>query len=144
MHEVAYKKNILLHSAIQKTPYYVVFGKEPNIECHDAKTNDQPPQEGSVMKNETTGTEQVEMENDTPINNTLDENSTMQYKAPRAEQEEFESEQANTEVSESRKRKAITQSVMNNQCQYNKKMKVSRNKPSSSKVDDYTVCNNKN
>ena len=57
----------------------------------------------------------MEMEHDTPINKTLDENSTMQYKAPKAEQEEFESEQAKKEVSESMKRKAITQSVMKSQ-----------------------------
>ena len=38
VHEAAYKKNISLHRAIQKTPYYVVFGKEPNKECHDAST----------------------------------------------------------------------------------------------------------
>lgn len=133
------KKNISLHKTIQKTPYYVVFGKEPNKECHDAKTNDQLPQEESVRKNETTAPEQVEMDNDTLINKTLDENSTMQYKAPRAEQEEFESEQANKEASESRKRKAIRQSVMDNQSEYNKKMKLSRNKPSSFKVDDYVT-----
>ena len=44
VHEAAYKKNISLHRAIQKTPYYVLFGKEPNKECHDAKTTDQQPQ----------------------------------------------------------------------------------------------------
>ena len=60
------------------------------------------------------------MEHDTPINKTLDENSTMQYKAQKAEQEEFESEQAKTEGLESMKRKAITQSVMKSQSQYNK------------------------
>ena len=38
VHEAAYKKNISLHRAIRKTPYCVVFGKEPNKECHDAKT----------------------------------------------------------------------------------------------------------
>jgi len=139
VHEAAYKKNISLHRAIQKTPYYVVFGKEPNKECHDAETNGQLPQDESVMKNETTAPEQVEMDNDTLINKTLHENSTIQYKAPRAEQEEFASEQANKEVSESRKRKAITQSVMDKQSEYNKKMKLSRNKPSSFKVDDYVT-----
>ena len=141
MHEAAYKKNISLHRAIQKTPYYVVFGKEPNKECHDAKTNDQLPQEERVMENETTGPEQVEMGNDTPINKTLDENNTMQNEAPRAEQEEFESDQANKEVSESRKRKAITQSVMNKQSEYcnNKRMELSRNKPRSFKVNDYVT-----
>ena len=42
------------------------------------------------MKNESTGLEQEEMESDRPINKTLPlENSTMQYKAPRAEQDEF-------------------------------------------------------
>ena len=139
MHEAAYKKNTSLHRAIQKTPYYVVFGKEPNKESHDAKTNDQLPQDESVMKNETTAPEQVEMDNDTLMNKTLDENSTIQYKAPRAEQEEFESEQANKEVSESRKRKAIRQSVMDKQREYNKKMKLTRNQPSSFKVDDYVT-----
>lgn len=75
------QKNISLHRAVQKTPYYVVFGKEPNKECHDAKTSDQQPQEDGVMKNEMTGLEQEEMENDTPNNKTLpDENSTIQYK----------------------------------------------------------------
>ena len=71
-------KNISLHRAVQKTLYYVVFGKEPNKECHDAKTSDQQPQEDGVMKNEMTGLEQEEMENDTPNNKTLpDENSTL-------------------------------------------------------------------
>ena len=64
----------------------------------------------------------MEMEHDTPINKTLDENSTMQYKAPKAEQEDFESEQAKKEVSESMKRKAITQSVMKSQSEYNKNL----------------------
>ena len=139
VHEAVYKKNISLHRAIHNTPYYVVFGKEPNKECHDGKTNDQLPQEDSVTKNETTGPEQVEMENDTPINKTLNENSTMQYKATRAKEEKCESEQANKEVSESRKRKAIAQSVMDNQTEYNKKMKLSRSKPSRFKVDDYVT-----
>ena len=93
---------------MQKTPDYVVaFGKEPNKGCHDTKTNDQQPQEESAMKNETTGAKKMKLESDIPVNKTLDENSVMQYKAPRAEQEEFESEQAN-KVSGSRKRKAIT------------------------------------
>ena len=140
VHEAAYKKKISLHRAIQKTSYYVAFGKEPNKECHDAKTSDQQPQEDSVMENETTGPEQEEMKNDTPINKTLpDENSMVQLKTPRAEQEEFESKQANKEVVESKKRKAITQSVMEKQSEYNKKMKLSRNKPRSFKVDDYVT-----
>ena len=92
------------------------------------------------MENETIGPGQDEMENDTPINKTLlDENSMVELKASRAKQEEFESEQTNKEVVESNKRKAITQSVMEKQSEYNKKMKLSRNKPSSFKVDDYVT-----
>ena len=49
------KKYITTLRAIQKTPYYVVFGKEPNKECHDAKTSNQQPREDSVMENETMG-----------------------------------------------------------------------------------------
>jgi len=104
------KQNISLHRAIQKTPYHVVFGKEPNKECHDVKTNDQLPQEESVLKNKHTGSEQVEMENDTPINKTLNENSTMQYKAPRTEQEEFESasQQRSIKINEKKSKNTIS------------------------------------
>ena len=83
------------------------------------------------------GPEQVEMENDTTINKTLDENSIMQYKATRAEQEELEREKANKNVSESRKKSNTTISHVR---QYNKEIKLGRNKPSSFKVDDYATC----
>ena len=63
----------------------------------------------------------------------------VELKTPTAEQEEFESKQANKEEVESKKRKAITQSVMEKQSEYNKKMKLSRNKPRSFKVDDYVT-----
>ena len=66
VHEAAYKKNISLHRAIRKTPYYVVFRKEPNKECHDAKINDQVPEENSTksMEDQSTGAEQIELVNE--------------------------------------------------------------------------------
>ena len=43
------------------------------------------------------------------------------------------------EAPESRKRKQTTQSVMDSQTNYNKKMKLSRNKQRSFKVEDYVT-----
>ena len=45
----------------------------------------------------------------------------VELKTPTAEQEEFESKQANKEEVESKKTKAITQSVMEKQSEYNKR-----------------------
>ena len=53
--------------------------------------------------------------------NIAGENSMVELKTPTAEQEEFESKQANKEEVESKKRKAITQSVMEKQSEYNKR-----------------------
>ena len=93
VHEATYKKNISLHRAIQKTPYYVVFGKEPNKECHDAKTNDQVPEENSTMEDQSTGVEQIELVNEQQTNGASYPDCTMELESTGAEQIELVNEQ---------------------------------------------------
>ena len=138
-HEAAYKKNISLHRAIRKTPYYVVFGKEHNKECHDAKTNDQVPEENSTMEDQSTGAEQMELENERQTNGASYRDCTMEHESTGAEQVELVNDRNSKEAPESRKRKQTTQSVIDSQTNYNKKMKLSRNKQRSFKVEDYVT-----
>ena len=137
--EAAYKKNISLHRAIQKTPYYVVFGIEPNKECHDTDTDNEVPEEDSTMEVQSTGAEQVELENEQQIDEASQPGCTMEQESTRAEQVELESERNSKEAPEFRKRKQKTQLVMESQAKYNKKMKLSRNKQRRFKVNDYVT-----
>ena len=78
VHEAAYKKNISLHRAIQKTPYYVVFGIEPNEDCHDTDTENEVPEEDSTIKDQSTGAEWVKPENEQQIDEASQPGCTME------------------------------------------------------------------
>ena len=64
---------------------------------------------------------------------------TMEHESTGAEQVELVNDRNSKEAPESRKRKQTTQSVMDSQTNYNKKMKLSRNKQRSFKVEDYVT-----
>ena len=117
----------------------MVFGKEPNKECHDAKTNDQVPEENSAMEDQSTGAEQMELVNERQTNGASYPDCTMEHESTGAEQVELMNDRNSKEAPESRKRKQTTQSVMDSQTNYNKKMKLSRNKQRSFKVEDYVT-----
>ena len=91
VHEAEYKKNISLHRATQTTPYYVVFGKEPNKKCHNADTDEKVPEEDSTMEDQSPGAEQVEMENERQIDEASQPGCTVKQKSTKAEQVELES-----------------------------------------------------
>ena len=63
----------------------------------------------------------------------------MELESTGAEQVELVNDRNSKEAPESRKRKQTTQSVMDSQTNYNKKMKLSRNKQRSFKVEDYVT-----
>ena len=116
-----------------------MFGKEPNKECHDAKTNDEVPEENSTMEDQSTGAEQMELVNERQTNGTSYPDCSMEHESTGAEQVELVNDRNSKEAPESRKRKQTTQSVMDSQTNYNKKMKLSRNKQRSFKVEDYVT-----
>ena len=69
-----------MHRATDQSPYYIVFGKEPNKENHDTQANDQVPEGGNFTMNETKGKEQTESDNgrSREINKPLDLNISVE------------------------------------------------------------------
>ena len=63
----------------------------------------------------------------------------MELESTGAEQVELVNDRNSKEAPESCKRKQTTQSVMDSQTNYNKKMKLTRNKQRSFKVEDYVT-----
>lgn len=70
-------------------------------------------------------------------NKALEGDGTMEHESTGADHLEREKGRNSREAPESRKRKQMTQMVTDSQTKYNKKMKVSRNKQTSFRVDDY-------
>ena len=97
----------------------MVFGKEPNKECHDAKTNDQVPEENNTMEDQSTGAEQIELVNERQTNGASYPDCTMELESTGAEQVELVNDRNSKEAPESRKRKQTTQPVMDSQTNYN-------------------------
>lgn len=69
-------------------------------------------------------------------NKALEGDGTMEHGSTGADHLEREKGRNSREAPESHKRKQMTQLVTDSQTKYNKKMKVSRNKQTSFRVDD--------
>ena len=97
------------------------------------------PEENSTMEDQSTGAEQIELVNERQTNGASYPDCTMELESTGAEQVELVNDRNSKEAPESRKRKQTTQPVMDSQTNYNKKMKLSRNKQRSFKVEDYVT-----